>query len=420
MSDIAIRIENLSKRYKVNAIQQRYDTLRDQLVGGLKSLIWRKDRSQAGPATFWALSELSLEIKQGEVLGIIGRNGAGKSTLLKILSRITEPTAGVAEIDGRVGALLEVGTGFHGELSGRENIYLNAAILGMRKAEIKRKFDAIVDFSGVEEFIDTPVKHYSSGMYVRLAFAVAAHLEPEILIIDEVLAVGDVDFQNKCLGKMGEIAHAGRTVLFVSHNMGAISNLCTSVMWLDQGKLVVRGNAHSTISAYLTSSSTTSGTDPKHWRHRGTGEAQVTEVRLLDCNGSKRTIFSMGETIVIEFDVEFFERLVSVDIDIEIKRTDMGVYVLHLTNQDCGFSIGPSQKGKRRFRVAIPHCLLYPARYQILLCIWGPGGATFDHVRDIADFTMIQSNISKRTTLLSSHTEAVFYTPSEWQALPMP
>ena len=418
MSNFAIRVENLSKQYRIGASQPHYNTLRDQLVSSLKSLVWRKDRSSAGPTTFWALSDLAFEVKQGEVLGIIGPNGAGKSTLLKVLSRITEPTAGVAEIYGRVCSLLEVGTGFHAELSGRENIYLNAAILGMRKAEIKRKFDAIVEFSGVEQFVDTPVKHYSSGMYVRLAFAVAAHLEPEILIVDEVLAVGDIAFQNKCLGKMEEIAHEGRTVLFVSHNMGAISNLCTSVMWLEQGKLVAHGEVQSTISAYLKSSSVTSDTDSKHWRRHGTGEAQITEVNLLDCDGNKCAIFRMGETIIIEFDVEFFQRMASVDFSVEFKRTDMGLHVLHLVNQDCGFYIGQSQKGKRRFRVEIPHCLLYPAQYQIILCIWAPGTAV-DYVEDVLEFTMIQSDISRRTSPLSMHTQAIFYTPSQWQEIPM-
>src|SRR5256712_2800247 len=237
MSDIAIRVESLRKLYRIGARQERYYTLRDTLTEAvtrpfqkLSSFLSRNGAGSRTPeaSSIWALKDVSFEVKRGEVVGIIGRNGAGKSTLLKILSRITEPTKGRARIHGRVGVLLEVGTGFHPELTGRENIYLNGAILGMKKAEIDRKFDEIVAFAEVEQFIDTAVKHYSSGMYVRLAFAVAAHLEPEILLVDEVLAVGDAAFQKKCLGKIGDVARHGRTVLFVSHNLGAINRLCGS------------------------------------------------------------------------------------------------------------------------------------------------------------------------------------------------
>jgi lipopolysaccharide transport system ATP-binding protein len=219
MNPTAIRVENLSKLYEIGAPQVRHNTLRDRLVDGLKSLT-RRNGDSAKSGEFWALKDISFDIRRGEVVGIIGRNGAGKSTLLKILSRITEPTTGQAWIHGRVGSLLEVGTGFHPELTGRENIYLNGAIIGMQRAEIARKFDAIVDFAGVERFIDTPVKRYSSGMYVRLAFAVAAHLETEIVLVDEVLAVGDAAFQKKCLGTMNQVARSGRTVVFVSHSAG--------------------------------------------------------------------------------------------------------------------------------------------------------------------------------------------------------
>src|SRR5262249_29393334 len=224
MDDIAIRVKNVSKQYEIGAAKLRSDTLRDQLADGLKTVFRRNGQSRRGTETIWALKDVSFEVKEGEVVGIIGRNGAGKSTLLKILSRITDPTAGYAEIRGRVGSLLEVGTGFHPELTGRENIYLNGAVLGMKKSEIDRKFDEIVAFAEIEKFIDTPVMRYSSGMYVRLAFAVAAHLEPEILIVDEVLAVGDLAFRKKCLGKMGKVAKEGRTILLVSHDMTVIAN----------------------------------------------------------------------------------------------------------------------------------------------------------------------------------------------------
>lgn len=244
MSDLAISIQQLSKKYNLGGIAS--GSLRDTITAAFNALRGRTAPRQE----FWALQGLDLDIRKGEALGIVGRNGAGKSTLLKILSRITEPTSGRIALYGRVTSLLEVGTGFHPELTGRENVFLNGSILGMRKEEIRRKFDEIVAFSGVEKFIDTAVKHYSSGMYVRLAFAVAAHLEAEILIIDEVLAVGDAEFQRKCLGKMNEVARSGRTVLFVSHNMGAVRSLCTSCCLIQQGKLLLTGKPEDVIQAY--------------------------------------------------------------------------------------------------------------------------------------------------------------------------
>jgi lipopolysaccharide transport system ATP-binding protein len=251
MSDIAVRVEHLSKRYKIGGPQNSYRTLRESLVSAAGApLRWLRGERRRDEQ-IWALDDISFEVKHGEALGIIGRNGAGKSTLLKILSRITKPTHGRVELNGRVSSLLEVGTGFHPELTGRENIYLNAAILGMKRAEIDRKFDEIVDFSEIEKFLDTPVKYYSSGMYVRLAFAVAAHLEPEILVVDEVLAVGDARFQKKCLGKMSDVAHEGRTVLFVSHNLGTISRLCSKSILLDKGHLICFDNTSNVIKSYI-------------------------------------------------------------------------------------------------------------------------------------------------------------------------
>jgi lipopolysaccharide transport system ATP-binding protein len=256
MSDTVIQVENLSKKYILGHQQQeRYTALRDVIANGAKGLLSpfqnKKSKIQNSQEEFWALNDVSFEIKQGDRVGIIGRNGAGKSTLLKILSRITEPTKGRINIKGRVASLLEVGTGFHPELTGRENIYLNGAILGMSKAEIKRKFDEIVAFAEVEKFLDTPVKRYSSGMYVRLAFAVAAHLEPEILVVDEVLAVGDTQFQKKCLGKMEEVGKNGKTVLFVSHNMAAIQALCTHAIHLNKGEIIGIGYVEEEIDNYL-------------------------------------------------------------------------------------------------------------------------------------------------------------------------
>ncbi len=260
MSGVAIRVQGLGKQYRLGGKVQGYRTLRDTVAD---TLTWPlrlfKGELRNRAEKIWALRDVSFEVQRGQVLGIIGRNGAGKSTLLKILSRVTEPTIGYAEINGRVGSLLEVGTGFHPELTGRENIYLNGAVLGMKRREITTKFDEIVDFSGVAKFIDTPVKHYSSGMYLRLAFSVAAHLEPEILIVDEVLAVGDAEFQRKCLGKMSDVAEAGRTVLFVSHNMSAILRLTEESIVLEKGKLAFRASTREAVDYYMASGLSQSG-----------------------------------------------------------------------------------------------------------------------------------------------------------------
>src|SRR5215469_5788304 len=269
MSSIAIHGEGLGKRYHRGAIQES-SLLRDHLGDFLKSpmAFFRRPKGES----FWALKDVSIEVHEGEVLGLIGRNGAGKTTLMKILSRITRPTTGWAEIRGRVRSLLEVGTGFHGELTGRENTYLSGSILGMGKREIDRKFDEIVAFAEIAEFIDTPVKHYSSGMFVRLAFAVAAHLEPEILLVDEVLAVGDINFQKKCLGKMGDVARAGRTVVLVSHQLNQIRRLCQRVVWIDDGHVRQEGPTHEVVAAY--ESAMSRGTRNSAGQHHTAGKGR--------------------------------------------------------------------------------------------------------------------------------------------------
>lgn len=297
MSDLAIRVENLGKQYRIGGKPTGYRTFREALLGSLAAPVrWMRGERKAYN-TFWALDDVSFDIKQGEAVGIIGRNGAGKSTLLKILSRITKPTKGQVDLYGRVSSLLEVGTGFHPELSGRDNIYLNGAILGMNRTEINKNFDAIVDFSGVEKFLDTPVKHYSSGMYVRLAFAVAAHLETEILVVDEVLAVGDAEFQKKCLGKMGDVAHEGRTVLFVSHNMAAIENLCLTAILLKNGNIQFYGNANEAISNYL-SASIINDLDNIPNR-KGSGEIRIESIYMTDGDGRPIDTAMCGQDIEI-------------------------------------------------------------------------------------------------------------------------
>lgn len=293
-----IKVENLSKLYFLGGA--KHNSLRDTIVGFLKNP--RRDKKHE----LWALNEVSFDVKDGETLGIIGKNGAGKSTLLKILSRITKPTSGTAEIHGRIGSLLEVGTGFHNELSGRENIFLNGAILGMKRAEIEAKFDEIVAFSEIEKFIDTPVKHYSSGMYMRLAFSVAAHLEPEILIVDEVLAVGDIAFQKKCLNKMRDVGQKGRTVLFVSHDMQAVSRLCSRAIWIKDGKIAKDGETSAVVGEYLHEQSKTGA--EKSWedleKSPGNDIVKLRRVRVCDKNNKTSSALDIRQPIGVEMTYE--------------------------------------------------------------------------------------------------------------------
>ena len=310
MSDIAVQVENISKLYQIGRAQVQHDTLRDALVDRLKHLGRRRAPDDASDH-IWALKDVSFDVKQGEVMGIVGRNGAGKSTLLKILSRVTEPTEGRALIHGRVGSLLEVGTGFHPELTGRENIYLNGAILGMRREEIERKFDEIVAFAEVEGLLDTPMKHYSSGMQMRLAFAVAAHLEPDIFLVDEALAVGDVAFQKKCLGKMEDVAKTGRTVLFVSHNMAAIEHLCHRAYLFDKGHLVGAGKTHDVVEAYLAAVQAAGGQGVSQRTDRqGNGQLRFTDIAFCGPSGTPLEVVQSGQDleIVVGYGTDAYRR----------------------------------------------------------------------------------------------------------------
>lgn len=336
MSTVVLRAESIGKRYHIGSRREEYSTLRDAVVRAARRPIERiRHPGAAGHESdeLWALRELSFEIEQGQSVGIIGRNGAGKSTLLKILSGITELTEGKLGIRGRVGSLLEVGTGFHPELTGRENIWLNAAILGMTRSEVRRRFDDIVDFAEISRFLDTPVKRYSSGMYVRLAFAVAAHLEPEILVVDEVLAVGDAAFQKKCLGKMRDVAGEGRTVLFVSHNMGAITRLCTRGIWLEQGRLVQADTAEGVVAAYLAASSDAGGERvwPDDDTAPGGDTVRLRAVRVLNDEGDVVTTVDMRKETFIEVDYRVLKpvdrlrvtlRLLTMDGTIALATTD--------------------------------------------------------------------------------------------------
>lgn len=366
---IAIRVSGLSKRYLIGG--EKKGTLTETLAGMIGAKNNRKE-------VFWALQDINFEVKKGEVIGIIGKNGAGKSTLLKILSRITQPTAGKVEINGRVASLLEVGTGFHPELTGRENIYLNGTILGMSRQEVKDKFEEIVEFSGVQKFIDTPVKHYSSGMYVRLAFAVAAHLEPEILIIDEVLAVGDVEFQKKCLGKMKEVAGEGRTVLFVSHNMAAVKSLCERAILLEKGKVVLSGSTSDCVARYQGYASNNELTGP------------ILEFKEATIHGISSTASIPGKEIIDEYDE------VCLMTDIEVITNDSLLRITYVLNNDQGealFAFSDKEmylnQGRTNVQCLIPSGFLNIGNYYLDIYLIDKNSKTVHSEKGIASISII-------------------------------
>lgn len=338
MGDVAIRVRGVGKLYRMGT-RASYKTFRDVLTNAalapVRRLFKKRVKDDGLEGWFWALKDVSFEVQQGDIIGIVGPNGAGKSTLLKILTRITDPSEGEIEVHGRMGSLLEVGTGFHPELSGRENVFLNGAILGMRKNEIERKFEEIVDFSGIGKFLDTPVKHYSSGMYMRLAFSVAAHLESEILIVDEVLAVGDAEFQTKCLGKIGDVAKGGRTVLFVSHNMAAVRGLCTSGVFLSQGRVVKLGTAADVVQHYLTTL-TPQALEARNLEDRtdrsGNGRIRLTRFWVEDeaCKPIERCMSGDTVHLVFGYHVPGADALRGVDIGVSVHtQNDETLFVLY-------------------------------------------------------------------------------------------
>ena len=375
--DVVIRAEGLGKKYVIGheVERERYTALRDVIARNMKRLARSSADLVRGRAMvagdeieeFWALKDINFEIKRGEIFGVIGRNGAGKSTLLKILSRITEPSQGRVEIKGCFASLLEVGTGFHLELTGRENIFLNGAILGMRRAEIRRKLDQIVDFSGIEQFLDTPTKRYSSGMLVRLGFAVAAHLEAEILIIDEVLAVGDAEFQKKCLGKINDVSKGGRTILFVSHNMGIVGSLCPHVIWVDHGKIREQGAASKIIGQYMSAGPQSVKNGTVQFSEDLTKPFQLTLAQTVDRSGTICEAFSCDDPVLLICNYVVRETVPGLYGYLSITRSD-GVEVLVSDSFDAQKNpLEHLEAGSGRFRISIPARTLAPGDYLTLL-----------------------------------------------------
>ncbi|MFC1838334.1 ABC transporter ATP-binding protein [Thermodesulfobacteriota bacterium] len=444
MSNIVIKVENLSKRYTigsgdtagyrtiretiVDAAQAPFIKLRDagrylkhSLLPAPRSKLSSSGSSLPAPSsslhdsddTFWALKDVSFEVNRGEVVGIIGRNGAGKSTLLKILSKITEPTAGRVELKGRVGSLLEVGTGFHPELTGHENVYLYGAILGMDRWEISRKFDEIIAFAELEKFINTPVKRYSSGMYMRLAFAVAAHLEPEILLVDEVLAVGDAAFQKKCLGKMGDVSKEGRTVLFVSHNMAAIENLCEKGIVLNQGSVKYFGDQKKAISYYLEGFSKTISPLKERKDRIGSGTIRVTGLEVKDMKGNSLNSVAAGQDIDIFLYFECYTDDVSLNVISSIScKTQLDVPVFLLTSRITGNQYGMLPRSGA-FVCRLPRLPLPASTYRIGFSIRA-GGEYIDCINDAMDLNIIEGDFYGKG-ILPPISHGVCLVDGEWR-----
>lgn len=382
MNDLAIKVDGISKSYVIDRYSAKYKTLREMLYQPV--VLWGADKM--AKTKVWALRDVSFDVGKGEIVGLIGRNGAGKTTILKVLSKITSPSSGSATVQGRVGSLLEVGTGFHPELTGKENIYLNGVILGMGRSEIDRKFDEIVAFSEVEKFLNTPVKYYSSGMYVRLAFAVAAFLDSEILFVDEVLAVGDAAFQEKCIGKMGDIAKQGRTILFVSHNMAAIRQLCDRVLLIDNGKVAFDETPENAIKKYLSipdndAKGAEINTDSSVKR-AGTGPNRITKVILENNSGEKVREFAIGEkfSVSIFFDVK--EKMENPVVGVDV-RSSWGWQLINIRSDSQNIMLGPFKEGtKAKVKINIPGIPFYPGTYILEPWISTKGRKKQDQIHD--------------------------------------
>mgnify|MGYP001602258513 CR=1 FL=1 len=382
-----IKVENLSKRYQLGNRQNSYSTLSESIINTLRSpLKSLKNRIKSDENIFWALKDINFEVYPGEVIGIIGRNGAGKSTLLKILSRITKPTTGKINLYGRIESLLEVGTGFHPELTGRENIYLNGAILGMKRDEISKKFDEIVAFAEIEKFLDTEVKHYSSGMYVRLAFAIAAHLEPEILIIDEVLAVGDAEFQKKCLGKMDEVSKLGRTVIFVSHQMGTIAQLCQKAILLEKGELLMQDKSNIVIEHYINRNKTIN-TSYKADSLAAKREIYIESIAVLNDKNLDQSVFGHDETICIKVKCNVQKMIRGTELRMAVRdikgvlifTSDINLESISETNRDFEASF------------QIPPNILRPNSYSLIFSLFIPHQFIIELLEDVAYFSIFDN-----------------------------
>jgi lipopolysaccharide transport system ATP-binding protein len=407
----SLEIRGLSKRYRLGRAQHD-QMLRERLVELLRRPFGHPPESES----IWALKDVSFDADEGEVIGIVGRNGAGKSTLLKILSRITYPTSGAARVNGRVASLLEVGTGFHDELTGRENIYLNGSILGMRKREVDERFDAIVDFSGVEQFIDTPIKHYSSGMRLRLGFAVAAHLEPDVLIVDEVLAVGDAGFQKKCIQAMEGLRNSGRTVLFVSHNLAAVENLCSRGIWIDAGKVRMDGDAKDVIASYIGSfaDDRASGSDLSGTEGRlGTGEIRYTSLEYLSLDGVACAMTRSGDALVLRFHYRAETAVRDPSFGFRL-YTKMGTLITETSTWHNGIHIPKVEPGDGHVDVEIDSLNLVPGEYTVSLWITASGGKPVYDGDVRASLEVEPSDVYRSGRALSSSYGLVYF-PQRWK-----
>jgi lipopolysaccharide transport system ATP-binding protein len=430
MSEFVVRAEGVGKKYVIgHRGAYGYVALRDVLAAGpgnmARRLAGRRERSSGGSTReeIWAVRDVSFDLVEGDRLGLIGRNGAGKSTLLKILSRITEPSAGRVRIRGRVASLMEVGTGFHPELTGRENVFLNGTILGMRRAEIQRKFDEIVAFSEVEKFLDTPVKRYSSGMYVRLAFAVAAHLEQEILLVDEVLAVGDAAFQKKCLSKMGQVAREGRTVVFVSHNLVAIEQLCTTALWIGGGSIVELGKASDVVAHYNASFAASAAGTFSPSAVRGDGSVELTSYMVTNAVGSVVPIPVTGEDVLIQLRVHVRERIQRLAMDISIE-SPTGVLLTNINTTAIGQELGPWEPGDRTVTIRLGSVAFMPGAHRVGLSMYGPDGRAYVDLVNGITFEIGQSALFGTTYIDSRYgcvyTKIDVATDSSGSAAPEP
>jgi lipopolysaccharide transport system ATP-binding protein len=414
-----IRVQNLSKEYSIGARRATGDGLRESITGVIRAPLRAVRNRRAANKKFWALKDVDFEVHAGEILGIIGSNGAGKSTLLKVLSRITQPTTGRVELYGHLGSLLEVGTGFHPELTGRENVYLNGAILGMLRTVIDRKFDEIIAFAGVDKFLDTPVKRYSSGMYVRLAFAVAAHLDPEILLLDEVLSVGDLEFQKKCLGKMQDVAQKGRTVLFVSHNMAAISSLCNRVLVMKSGEVDFDGPVEAGIKNYALNIVQRAQADfPEELEHNGPGNfARILRLSVHSQNGQPCDTFSMGQPLIAHLEISCKQPIRNAEIGIVLVN-QLGIPLQYFVSTWEGLQ-GDMDKGVHRFEITVPQLSVYAGSYLLSPWVKREGEDVDDEIEGALTISVLGADVTGHGPYFERYRQSgcETYAPSRWRRL---